>query len=100
MRIGLFLLLIVIFTVPAAAQSVCPLSSQLHPNEMGEVRYTDGNPLNVRDRAGRAGQVVGAFDEGTRFTVAGDATCTDCINWWPVQTEAISGWIAEGADDI
>ncbi|MBZ0286524.1 MAG: SH3 domain-containing protein [Anaerolineae bacterium] len=100
MRTGLLLLVLLTFIVPAAAQEDCGLRALLQPDQVGEVRFTDGEPLNVRDSAGRSGSVVGSLDEGTRFNVTGGPVCSGGINWWSIQTETVSGWVAEGADEV
>lgn len=100
MPAALLLLLLTIFSPLHSLQSDCTLPLQLVADQMGEVRFTDGTPLNVRSAAGRGNEVVGALNEGSRFNVTGGATCAGGINWWPIETNTVTGWIAEAADDV
>ncbi len=68
----------------------------------GVVRFTDGQPLNLRDMASLAGQVVERIPEGEHFTVLAGPQCADGIYWWQISVANTGtiGWIAEGVDDV
>ncbi len=70
---------------------------RLFPTFNGQVSYTDGRPLNVRDTPGLAGNQVGQLPEGTPFYIYEGPVCADNIYWWHIGYMAIDGWIAEGA---
>ncbi len=63
----------------------------------GAVLFVDGSPLNVRDTASLAGNLVVQIPEGTRFQVTDGPVCADNIHWWSITADATTGWIAEGA---
>jgi len=64
----------------------------------GQVAFTDGSPLNVRDAAGLTANQIGQLPEGASFVVAEDPVCADGIYWWRIESMAAGGWVAEGAD--
>lgn len=71
---------------------------QLAPGYGATVLFTDGRPINVRQAPSRDGARVGQLAEGSAVQVLEGPTCTDGINWWRIEAEAVSGWIAEGLD--
>ena len=96
----LLLLLPLWWAIPfATAQDVCA-GPHLIAGGTGDVRYTDGEPLNVRAEPGRAGSVIGSLSEGERFNVIGESTCKDGIVWWQVQAGDLNGWVAQGQDEV
>ena len=100
MRGWLLLLIVFISGFPVAAQAECALPAQLVAGNSGEVRFTDGEPLNVRREAGRAAEVVGTLREGLRFRVLSEPVCSGGIVWREIEADALTGWIAEGVDDV
>jgi hypothetical protein len=100
LRRWLFVLLMLASVVRTRAQTDCALPPELIVGQMGEVRVTDGEPLNVRREAGRSAEVIGTLREGARFHILSDPTCSGGIVWWQIETGALTGWIAEGVDDI
>jgi hypothetical protein len=99
-RVWLCLILMFTFVVPVAAQAECPLPDVLVTGEMGEVRFTDGEPLNVRGEPGRTAAVVGTLREGLRFRVLSEPICSGGIVWREIEANALTGWIAEGVDEV
>lgn len=96
----LLLILCVGWAIPfAAAQDVCA-GQHLIVGGTGDVRFTDGEPLNVRAEPGRAGSVIGRLNEGARFDVVGESTCKDGIVWWQIEAGDLTGWIAQGQGEV
>ena len=62
----------------------------------GQVTFSNGQPLNVRDAAAIGGARLGSLPEGTLFNVLEGPVCADSIYWWRIQALALTGWAAEG----
>ncbi|MCC6803421.1 MAG: DUF3160 domain-containing protein [Anaerolineae bacterium] len=87
--------------LPAATQGACPsLPTRLIVGQMGQVAFTDGQPLNVRAVGSRSGAVVGRLSEGATFEVLDGPSCADAIAWWQVKFDGEVGWIAEAVDGV
>ncbi len=94
----LMTLLIFSMSVPVQAQNGCgdaPVP-QLIVGQNGEVLFTDGSPLNVRDAGSLNGTLVGQIPEGASFVVVEGPVCADDIYWWHIQGGGVDGWAAEG----
>lgn len=96
-------LLFIIGLLPAVAQDApsdpaCPgaPAPRLTVNGVGRVLPGDAN--NVRGQPSRDSELIGAIPGGAEFTVLEGPNCVDGLNWWRVETSAITGWTVEGAD--
>jgi hypothetical protein len=86
---------------PAIMQAACnTLPPRLTVGQGGQVSFTDGQPLNVRASADRSSKVAGLLPEGTPFDVLEGPTCAGDINWWRIQSGAVSGWVAEASNGV
>lgn len=101
----LSLALVVSFAAPTAlpathAQGDCgnAPTPRLIPGERASVLFTDGQPLNVRDRPGLSETAIVQLPEGTEFDVLDGPVCADDIYWWSIAAQEGTGWIAEGVD--
>lgn len=66
----------------------------------GTVTHSDGKPLNVRDTPNRSGKIVGQLPEGSTFRVMDNPVCAGSIWWWKIEASGLTGWVAEGTDDL
>jgi hypothetical protein len=62
----------------------------------GQVLFSDGQPLNLRDAASVSGSRIGSLPEGSAFAVLEGPVCAGSIYWWRVQAADLTGWAAEG----
>lgn len=87
-------------TLPAATPSTntCLMVGRLVIGAVG--RVTAGLPSNLRAEAGIDAADVGDAQGGETFTVLAGPTCVADTNWWQVQTETLTGWIAEGQNGL
>jgi hypothetical protein len=84
---------------PSHAQEGCgdaPLA-RLTTGGTGIVAYTDGLPLNIREAPGLTSAVRGELPEGSTFTTLDGPQCMDNLLWWQIQSDSLSGWVAEGS---
>jgi hypothetical protein len=70
------------------------LPARLQVNQRGHSIHV-GN-LNLRQRPGLQGRIVGTLPPGGRFTVLDGPFCSDNYVWWKVNTGRTQGWVAEG----
>ncbi len=87
---------------PGTGTVVCPGTppSQMRVGMTGQVTFTTGAPLNIRDRASTSAAVARIIPEGTVFDVVGGPTCADGYTWWQIQLDGtLFGWVAEGDAD-
>ncbi len=70
---------------------------RLYVTGSGRVAYTDGKPLNIRQRSGLSGKVISKIPEGTSFSVVEGPRCQDGFVWWKIKAVTGElGWVAEG----
>ncbi|MBC8098575.1 MAG: hypothetical protein H7Y11_03975, partial [Armatimonadetes bacterium] len=88
-------MVVLLFTMPAAAQTDCPdtLPSRLVVGQQG--RVLPGSSNNVRDQAARAGAQVGQIPGEAVFDVLEGPVCADGFAWWQVDYEGMVGWTVE-----
>lgn len=61
-----------------------------------QVTTAPGQPLTVREAAGRVETAVARVLSGTLFTVRGGPVKQDGLVWWQLEGDAVRGWAAEG----
>ena len=61
-----------------------------------QVTTAAGQPLTVRDAAGKTAAAIAKVLTGTLFTVRGGPVKEDGLNWWELEGEAVKGWAADG----
>jgi hypothetical protein len=64
---------------------------------------TANDAVILRSGPHRAATTIDKLPTGTRLMVIGGPTCDDRTSWWywEVQTASgVSGWVAEGGDDV
>jgi hypothetical protein len=83
---------------PVAAGGGCPMERHLVKGDYGDVTFSNGQPVNVRETPSKNGKKRSQMPEGTRFHIIDGPICADDINWWQIETEDGQhyGWIAEG----
>jgi WD40 repeat protein len=59
-------------------------------------RVMDGVGGNVRDQSAAGGARLSQLDSGSLFTVLSGPVCADGFAWWQVESDNLTGWIAEG----
>ena len=62
----------------------------------GQVTYSNGQPLNVRNGPTLGSPRLGSLPEGAVFAVVEGPFCNDNIYWWHIQANDLDGWAAEG----
>lgn len=61
-----------------------------------QVTTAPGQPLTVREYAGKAETAVARVLPGTLFTVRGGPVKQDGLVWWQLEGDLVKGWAAEG----
>jgi hypothetical protein len=61
-----------------------------------QVTTAPGQPLTVRDAAGKTATAIAKVLPGTLFTVRGGPMKQDGLTWWQLEGDAVKGWAAEG----
>jgi hypothetical protein len=61
-----------------------------------QVTAAPGQPLTVRESAGKAETAIAKVLAGTLFTVRGGPVKQDGLVWWQLEGDAVKGWAAEG----
>lgn len=99
-RIMLLCLVLIIGSMPVSAQDdpACPGAPVPRLVVNGRGRVLPGDANNVRGQPSRDSELIGAIPGGAEFTVLEGPNCVDGLNWWRVETDALTGWTVEGAD--
>lgn len=80
---------------PASACEPAPLS-RLILHERARVSIADPRPLNLRDGAGTASEIIGQIPPSGVFYVLEGPQCSQSYAWFRVEYDNAIGWIAEG----
>ena len=70
--------------------------SRLILNQRARVSVADPRPLNLREGAGTASEIIGQIPAAGIFYVLEGPECSQNYAWFRVEYEQITGWIAEG----
>lgn len=91
--------------VPAVTEGIPPRlietcrgapETQLIVGERGRVNDEDESPLNVRTGPSTEFRILGRLEVRTLFTVIDGPVCGGVYTWYEVESNGLSGWIAEG----
>ena len=80
---------------PTAACAPAP-RSRLILHERARVSIADPRPLNLRDGAGTASDIIGQIPASGVFYVLEGPQCSQNYAWYQVEYQGTVGWIAEG----
>lgn len=61
-----------------------------------QVTTAPGQPLTIRDSAGKTATAIAKVLLGTSFTVRGGPVKQDGLNWWQLEGDTVKGWAADG----
>ncbi len=81
-------------TQPASGPKLVDRSIKL--GDRVQVTTAPGQPLTVRESAGKAETAIAKVLAGTLFTVRGGPVKQDGLVWWELEGDAVKGWAAEG----
>jgi len=95
MRIVVILLVMLAGAIVVAQETDdCPVS-RLQVGDYGYVNSQD--PINVREIPN--GDRLGQIEQWEAFRVVDGSRCDVGFRWWQVESDRLSGWVAEGTDD-
>jgi uncharacterized protein YraI len=83
-------------TVPTT-QVACSTAPAPRLRVGGNGRVLQGFDLNLRAQPSANGALVGRLTAWSIFLVVGNANCSEGLNWYQVNFNGTSGWLAEGA---
>lgn len=75
----------------------CDLETRLQIGGYGQV--SSETPSRLRGEPGLRGDQIGQVDPSDVFRVLDGPVCADGFNWWQIQVNSLSGWLAEGDDE-
>jgi hypothetical protein len=78
----------------AGTETATPGSAATEEIAPGTTVVVVDGPVNVRADATTDAEVVTQADDGTEFSVTGEAVEADGYTWWPVENDDYSGYLA------
>lgn len=89
-----FCLLVSMLVVFALVPELALADTDLGQGERGVVAYADGDSVRLRSEPDSGSKVLGSYAEGTRLTVAGNLESGDGIQWYRVDIDGTTGYMA------
>ena len=88
-------------TATPEGRAVCTgaMNTRLESGMVARVRAT-GLPVNVRNQPTATSAKVGQITPGDTFDIVGAYTCAENLVWWPILYGDVSGWAAEGGNNV
>jgi WD40 repeat protein len=85
----------------ATGRSVCPdaMNTRLDVGDEARVRVT-GLPVNLRSSPTASSTRLASIQPDETFIVSGGPNCAEGLVWWQVTYGLLSGWAAEGANEL
>lgn len=81
------------------SQSQCGTGPDVNFWDAGYGMVTPGSPNNVRSAAGSSNSQVGQIPAGAMFQITnGTPICNAGLQWWQVNYNGVTGWMAVGDD--
>ncbi|HSW90328.1 MAG TPA: SH3 domain-containing protein [Patescibacteria group bacterium] len=83
--------------VPIAGNCGAAPATRLQIGGQGRSTYSGTDHLNLRSGPGQNNGIITYLHNGDVFSVTGGPTCSGNFQWWNVNYNGQSGWVAEGS---